>query len=433
LSGVDGTIFAVSSGAPPAAIAVLRVSGPAAFEAAAALAGPLPPPRRASVRRLRDPEDGAALDQALVLAFPGPDSATGEDVVELHLHGGRAVIAAVEAALARRPGLRMAEPGEFTRRALAAGRIDLAEAEGLGDLLMAETETQRRAALAAVEGAVSRQIGAWNARLLALAARVEAALDFSDEQDIGDDAGTARALAAEAAALGREIADALANPPVERLRDGIRVVLAGAPNAGKSTLLNALVERDAAIVSPIAGTTRDRIEAGVVRDGIAYVLTDTAGLAGETDDPIERIGVSRAREAMAAADIVLLLDETHPPAGVRSIALHPRSDQPGRTDVPEDRLAVSAVTGAGLAALWQAIAEAARGLLPQLDRLTLNQRQRVHVAAAEQALAAAAQESDLLLVAEHLRRARGSLDRVTGASDTEAMLDALFGRFCIGK
>jgi len=429
---MSDTIFAVSSGAPPAAIAVVRVSGPDALAAATALAGTLPAPRRAGLRRLRD-ATGGTLDHALVLVFPGPASATGEDIVELHLHGGRAVVAAVEATLAAYPGLRRAEPGEFTRRALAAGRIDLAEAEGLGDLLMAETEAQRRAALASAEGVVSRQVAEWNARLLALAARAEALLDFSDEGDVGDDAAAGARLAADAGALAEEIGAALANPPVERLRDGIRVVLAGAPNAGKSTLLNALAGRDAAIVSPIAGTTRDRIEAGVIRDGIAYVLTDTAGLATATDDPIEAIGVERARAAMAAADIIVLLDDTVVSTSVPVIAIHPRCDEPGRVSVGKGRLEVSAHTGVGLGELWTAIAQEGRALLPRLDRLILNQRQREHVAIAHTAVAEAASEQDMLLFAEHLRVARVALDRITGASDTEAMLDALFGRFCIGK
>lgn len=426
------TIFALSSGAPPAAIAIVRVSGPEALSAGTALAGPLPLPRSAAVRRLRD-TGGELLDRALVLVFPGPASATGENLVELHLHGGRAVVEAVEAALAEMSGLRRAQPGEFTRRALAAGRIDLAEAEGLGDLLMAETEAQRRAALMAAEGGVSRHVGAWNARLLALAARVEAVLDFADEDDVdGDEAVTAE-IAVGAATLAKDMGAALANPPVERLRDGIRVVLAGAPNAGKSTLLNALVEREAAIVSSIAGTTRDRIEAAVSRDGVTYVLTDTAGLAESTDDPIEAIGIARAREAMATADIILLLDDTAIPAGSRLIAVYPRCDVPGREAGEEGRIAVSAETGEGVATLWKAIASEARRLLPRLDQLVLNQRQREHVAAARDALLEAAQEDDSLLLAENLRRARAALNRVTGASNTEAMLDALFGRFCIGK
>ncbi|MGN6620145.1 MAG: tRNA uridine-5-carboxymethylaminomethyl(34) synthesis GTPase MnmE [Sphingomonas sp.] len=428
------TIFAVSSGAPPAAIAVLRISGPAAMTSAAALTGTLPAARRAGLRTLRDPTDRAVLDSALVLVFPGPNSATGEDLVEFHLHGGRAVVAAVEATLARQPGLRAAGPGEFTRRALTAGRIDLAEAEGLGDLLMAETESQRRAAIASVEGAVGRRMAEWNARLLDLAARVEALLDFADEEDVGDQEGAIAPVLSAIASLGDAIGATLANPPVERLRDGIRVVLAGAPNAGKSTLLNALVERDAAIVSPIAGTTRDRIEASVVRDGIAYVFTDTAGLADATDDPIERIGVDRARQAIDAADIVLLLDDTIAPGAATVIRVHARADLPGREvgSAGADAV-VSAMTGDGVAALWRAIADRSRLLLPRLDQLVLNRRQRDECAAALAALRDAAGEDDMLIVAEHLRRARGALDRVTGASDTEAMLDALFGRFCIGK
>ncbi|TPG41242.1 tRNA uridine-5-carboxymethylaminomethyl(34) synthesis GTPase MnmE [Sphingomonas koreensis] len=422
------TIFAVSSGAPPAAIAVLRISGPGAFDAAAALAGTLPPPRKAAVRPLRD-DHGALLDRALVLVFAGPRSATGEDLVELHLHGGRAVVAAVESALAQRPGLRRAEAGEFTRRALIAGRIDLAEAEGLGDLLAAETESQRRAAIAAAEGVVSRSVGAWTQSLLVLSARTEALLDFADEDDVVDDRPALSAVKAEAAALQEAIVDALANPPVERLRDGIRVVLAGRPNSGKSTLINALAGRDAAIVSPIAGTTRDRIEVPVTRDGIAYVLTDTAGLAASTDDPIEAIGIARAREAIADADLVLWLDDQPHETG---LIVHARADLAEVRQTPAD-VSVSTMTGAGLSTLWTAIATAAQALLPRLDRLTLNARQRSLCGEAAQALAGVSGTDDPLIVAEHLRQARAALDRVTGIADTEAMLDALFGRFCIGK
>ena len=311
------TIYAVSSGAPPAAIAVLRLSGAGAFAAVRALAGELPEPRRAALRALR--QEGNLLDRALVLLFPGPDSATGEDVAELHVHGGRAVIRAVEAALAGMPGLREADPGEFTRRALANGRIDLSEAEGLGDLLAAETEFQRRAAIRSAEGAVRREVEGWTARLLAIAARAEAILDHSDEDDVEPDAQLHRA-----AELAADIEAVVERAPVERLRDGIRIVLAGPPNAGKSTLLNALAGRDAAIVSPIAGTTRDRIEAPVVRDGLAYLLIDTAGLAEATEDVIEAIGIERARAALAEADQVLWLGDDPGPEG--AIAIHARAD-----------------------------------------------------------------------------------------------------------
>ena len=426
------TIFAVSSGAPPAAIAVLRISGPAAGRALALMTGSsqLPPPRQASLRVVRDPASGDRLDHALALWFPGPATATGEDLAELHLHGGRAVVAAVEAALTRLPGLRRAGPGEFTRRALANGRIDLAEAEGLGDLLMAETEAQRRAALFSVEGAVGRAVAEWNGRLLDLSARIEAMLDFADEDDVAPEA-----LSTTISRLA-ELADAVAavtdNPPVERLRDGVRVVLAGTPNAGKSTLLNALAEREAAIVSPIAGTTRDRIEAPVVRDGVAYVLTDVAGLASATDDPIERIGIERAEEAIRAADILILFDDTiEPPASAATIRIKARADiAPGGDG---SRLPVSARTGFGIQRLWAEIAATADRLLPRLDQLVLNRRQRDLCREAEAALRAAAGTEDLLTVAEHCRLARRAFDRITGAADTEAMLDALFGRFCIGK
>ncbi|MFV0624200.1 tRNA uridine-5-carboxymethylaminomethyl(34) synthesis GTPase MnmE [Sphingomonas sp. ac-8] len=429
------TIFAVSSGQPPAAIAVLRVSGPRARVTAEALAGSLPPPRQAGVRALRDPADGALLDRALLLWFPGPRTATGEDLVEVHLHGGRAVVRAVETCLAAQPELRPAEAGEFTRRALAHGRLDLSEAEGLGDLLMAETEAQRRAALASAEGAVRRRVEHWQAALLMLAARIEAMLDHADEDDVADDGAALDAILAECGALGGELDDILAAPPVERLRDGIRVVLAGPPNSGKSTLLNALADREAAIVSPIAGTTRDRIEVAVVRNGIAWLLTDTAGLAEATDDPIERIGIARAEDAMRSADLLLWLADAAPPviAGVHLLALHSRADLPGREQTPEARISVSAATGQGMASLWAAMEEAARTLLPREDALALNRRQRDLLRDAAGALSDAALHHDPLLVAEELRRARTAFDRITGRADVEGVLDALFGRFCIGK
>ncbi|WP_034157729.1 tRNA uridine-5-carboxymethylaminomethyl(34) synthesis GTPase MnmE [Sphingomonas sp. ERG5] len=424
------TIFAVSSGAPPAAIAVLRISGPGAFAAMQALAGVLPPPRVATLRKLRG-ADGDLLDHALLLTFPGPASATGEDVAELHLHGGRAVVAAVERALDDRAGLRRAEPGEFTRRALMAGRIDLTEAEGLGDLLTAETETQRRAAMTAAEGGVRRRIETWSARLLGLAARVEAQLDFADEDDVEPE--EAAHIAGAARALAEDIAVIVAAPPVERLRDGIRVVLAGPPNSGKSTLINALVDRDVAIVSPIAGTTRDRIEVPVSHEGVAYLLTDTAGLAGATSDPIEAIGIERAEAAMATADIVLWLGDELPTVA-NGLWIHARADRLGRETLPEGRMiAVSAATGAGIPELWQLIEARALSLLPRLDDVVLNRRQRSLAGECGALLKEASQASDLLIVAEHFRLGLAALDRITGHSDTEAMLDNLFRKFCIGK
>jgi tRNA modification GTPase len=426
------TIFAVSSGAPPAAIAVLRLSGPQAFEAVRHLAGNLPEPRRAALRTLRDPASGAELDRALLLCFPGPNSATGEDLAELHLHGGRAVVRAVEAALAVLPGLRAAEAGEFTRRALLHGRIDLSEAEGLGDLLAAETEAQRRAAAQLAGGALRRQVEDWTTRLLGIAAHAEALLDHSDEDDVAGQGDDLAPLRQAAAALGAQIATAAARPPVERLRDGLRVVLAGPPNAGKSTLFNCLAERDAAIVSPVAGTTRDRIEAPVVRGGTAYLLVDTAGLAEATDDPVELIGIDRARESVESADILLWLGDDAPPAHPSRLWLHARADL-NRAPATGTDLAVSASTGAGIMALWERIETIAATLLPPPDTLALNRRQRDLCAAAASALEHAALQRDLLLLAEDLRSARRALDAITGRAGVEAMLDAMFARFCIGK
>ncbi|WP_267435613.1 tRNA uridine-5-carboxymethylaminomethyl(34) synthesis GTPase MnmE [Sphingomonas sp. GM_Shp_1] len=425
------TIFAVSSGQPPAAIAVIRVSGPAAFAAAERLGGRLPEPRRASLRTLKD-AGGAVLDSALLLRFPGPATATGEDLVELHCHGGRAVVAAVEGALAALPGIRRAEPGEFTRRALLSGRIDLAEAEGLADLLEAQTERQRRAAIAAVEGRVSQEVRGWMDRLAGLSAMIEAMLDFAEEDDVPLDTAAVARIKEAMHVLAIAMLEVVERPPVDRLHDGVRVVLAGPPNSGKSTLLNLLVEREAAIVSPIAGTTRDRIEASVLRGGVAYVLTDTAGLAEDTDDVIEAIGVTRAQEAILQADILLWMADTPAPRA-DAIWLHTRADLPGREALPEGRrLAVRRDDPASVAAVWNAIAGAATGLLPREDAIGFKRHQQEQCRRAANALIAAPTD-DVLLMAEELRVARQALAEVLGVSATETMLDALFGRFCLGK
>lgn len=425
------TIYALSSGSPPAAIGVVRISGPLAFDAVGRLAGRLPQSRRAAVRTLRA-ADGAVLDRGLVLVFPGPDSATGEDLAELHLHGGRAVVDAVLGALAPIAGLRAAEPGEFTRRAFENGRIDLAEAEGLADLLSAETEAQRRNALAVAGGALSRAVGGWQARLLALAARVEAVLDFSDEGEVGEEIDPS--IAAHIASLASEMGAALAVPPAERLRDGIRVALAGSANSGKSTLLNALVQREAALVSPIPGTTRDVVEAPVAIEGISFLFSDLAGIRDETADPIEQMGIARARMVAGAADIILWLGDEEPQIGGPIVRLHARADQPGRQTAPASAaLAVSAVSGQGLDRLRALLLHRARTLLPCEGEVALSRRQRQLIADAHAALAEAEAETNPLILAEHLRLARAALDRLTGRAGTEEMLDSLFGRFCIGK
>ncbi|QIQ87481.1 tRNA uridine-5-carboxymethylaminomethyl(34) synthesis GTPase MnmE [Erythrobacter sp.] len=422
------TIFAVSSGAPPAAIGVIRVSGPEAARAVEALAGRLPQPRRASLAQLRD-SDGALLDEALVLWFPGERTATGEDLAEFHCHGGRAVLAAVERALAALPGLRAAQPGEFTRRAFANGRIDLAEAEGLADLLSAETELQRAAAISNASGALSRVVEGWRERLLGLSAQVEAALDFSDEEDA---AGLPECFTWNIAALAEEIGEWLARPRSERLGEGFRVVLAGPPNAGKSSLFNALVESEAAITSPVAGTTRDVIERSVAIGGVPFTFVDTAGLREIGSDEIEAIGIERARGALGRADVVLWLgEEGLGPEGAWEIAA--RADAPDFAGKMTARHTVSAETGQGLAGLKEDLVGLARERLPRPGEAALNARQHARLSEAGRALEAAQGLSDLLLVGEELRRARVAFDALVGRATTEDMLDALFGRFCIGK
>jgi tRNA modification GTPase len=422
------TIFALSSGAAPAAIAVIRVSGPKAEATLAALCGSVPAARRAARRGLHD-EDGALLDDALVLWFPGPATATGEDLAELHCHGGRAVIAQVEETLARRPGLRRAGPGEFTRRAFANGRIDLAEAEGLADLLAAETELARRNALALAGGALSRQVEGWRGQLLTASAAVEAALDFSDEDDV---AAVPPGVPEQLAALEGELARWLGRPRAEALREGFRVVLAGPPNAGKSSLFNVLIESEAAITTPIPGTTRDVLTRPVALGGVPFSFVDTAGLRDHGDDPVETIGIARARDEMDEADLVLWLGpESEAPHGAWEIeAQCDRADQP-RKRAPRHRL--SALTGEGLDALRSDLIAHARQSMPKPGELALNARQHRLLTEAADALAAVQSLTDPLLVAEHLRLARLAFDGLTGRATTEHMLDALFGRFCIGK
>lgn len=422
------TIFALSSGSPPAALAVLRVSGPDAGKALAALAGSVPQPRRASYRPLRD-GDGALLDHALVLWFPGPNSATGEDLAEFHLHGGRAVVAAVEAALAALPQLRRATAGEFTRRAFVNGRIDLAEAEGLADLLTAETELQRRSAIAMADGAFSRQVQSWRERVLALSAAVEAVLDFGDEDDVADLPPT---FVEDLQRFHVEISGWRTRPRAERLKEGFRVVIAGPPNAGKSTLFNALVEDEAAITSPLAGTTRDVLTRAVSIGGVPFVFADTAGLREDSGDEIEAIGISRAKAALHGADLILWLG----PEGEGPEEAWEISARCDRGDVPLKKLprhVVSAISDEGMDGLRRDLVSSGAGMMPRPGDAALNRRQHALIGDAASALAAAAQETDPLLAAEGLRLARVAFDGLIGRTTTEDMLDALFGRFCIGK
>jgi tRNA modification GTPase len=421
------TIFALSSGAPPAAIAVVRISGPHAGTALERLLGKLPKPREAKLGTLRA-ADGSMLDQALMLWFPGPNSETGEDCAELQLHGGRAVVDAVYAELGRMDGLRLAEPGEFTRRAFANGQVDLLQVEGLADLVSAETELQRKAALGVAAGSLSRKVEGWRERLLALSARVEAALDFEEDDVERLDSG----FVAELGELAEALRVALAAPGTEVLREGYRVALAGPPNSGKSTLFNALVDSEAAIVTDLPGTTRDVLVRSVALEGVPFTFVDMAGLREETADAVESIGISRARTEMAAADCVLWLGpEGEGPEGAWEIDA--RCDLAGqpRKRAPVHR--ISAVAGAGMDALKRALIDRARAAMPKPGELALGRRQRELIEVAANALAGAGSIGDPLVIAEYLRQAREAFDRLTGRAATEDMLDALFGRFCIGK
>ena len=427
---MSDTIFALSSGAPPAAIAVIRISGPAAHDALMALLGPRRTPvgNQPALRTLRS-ADGEVLDKALVLWFPGGNTATGEGSVELHLHGSRAVVAAVEAELACLPGLRRAEPGEFTRRAFANGKIDLAEAEGLADLLSAETELQRRSAVAMAGGAFSRTVHRWRNELLIGSAEVEALLDFGDEDDV---AQMPPGFTWNIGALRSELADWLTRPRAEALREGFRVVLAGPPNAGKSTLFNALVEAEAAITAPTAGTTRDVLTRPVALEGVPFVFCDTAGIHEAASDPVEQVGIARAEAELVRADLVLWLGpEGAAPPGAWDIAAQADRIDAQAKAAPRHR--ISALTGDGLAALRADLVATARSALPKPGEAALNTRQHRLLSDVAQALAAAVSLTDPLLVAEHLRLARVAFDALLGHTTTEDMLDALFGRFCIGK
>jgi tRNA modification GTPase len=373
------------------------------------------------------------LDHGLVLRFDGPASATGEDVVEFHIHGGRAVADAILDAVASLSGaerpVRPAEPGEFTRRALENGRVDLTEAEGLADLIEAETETQRRAALALAEGGLRAQIERWQEQLLGLAARAEAAIDYAEE----DEHTPVTALCSDCGALATELHKWLARPRMERLKDGVRVVVAGLPNSGKSSLVNAIAGSERAIVTDIPGTTRDHIEVPIALGGLPLALTDTAGLR-ESGDPVERIGIERSRGLIAAADILLWLgDPEAAPSHPQLVKVHAKSDLPERAVVQAGTFPVSAVTGSGLAPLLEQVRALAAGLLPREDAIALNRRQAEHLAEAHDALARAAGSDDVVTVAEDLRLARSAFDRLTGRASVENVLDALFYRFCLGK
>ncbi|HEX7109520.1 MAG TPA: tRNA uridine-5-carboxymethylaminomethyl(34) synthesis GTPase MnmE [Aestuariivirga sp.] len=432
------TIFAVSSGSGMAGIAVIRMSGGKAGSVLASIAGPLPLPRLASVRQLRVPGSGEVVDQALVLWMPGPSSATGEDVAEFHVHGSAAVIDTIFGIFSSVTGVRLAEPGEFTRRAFINDRMDLVEAEGLADLLHARTEAQRRMAMHHMLGRASSEYEIWRTELISILARLEAAIDFVEED------GVAAAALAEIKPKTLDLVERLSRAAAEAdragaLRSGVKVVFAGAPNVGKSTLLNLVAAREAAIVSSHPGTTRDVIEVSIVLGGVPIILTDTAGLRPESHDEVENIGMQRAKSEVGAADIVVWVSSVDVREEIENAVLPTlrvlnKSDLPGAAH--GIHLRVSAKTGEGIA-----------GLIAELERLVKERfggmeqasviRTR-HKDAVEESIRylndSLSYEADQIeLAAECLRKACFSIARVTGRVDVEDLLAKIFSEFCIGK
>lgn len=425
------TIFALASARGKAGVAVIRVSGHAAFEAARDLTGPLPSSRKAGLRRVSD-RQGRVLDEALVLTFPGPGSFTGEDVVEFHLHGSIATIASVLSVLGDMPGLRLAEPGEFTRRALENERLDLAQVEGLSDLVEAETEAQRIQALRVFSGALGERAEAWRSHLIRAAALLEATIDFADEDVPVDVSPEVLSLIDLVAA--DLIAEEKGSKTAERIRHGFEVAIVGPPNAGKSTLLNALAGREAAITSDLAGTTRDVIEVRMDLAGLPVTVLDTAGLR-ETDDRIEGIGIERAIERAKLADLRVFLDTGSP------LMLSPRAGDivaRAKSDTGHGaEFGVSGKTGAGIEAL---IARITKELQERASGagLAIRERHRISIATAISALSTAridveAGEDRAEIAAENLRTAIRALESLVGRVDVEAVLDEIFASFCLGK
>ncbi|MFN5995564.1 MAG: tRNA uridine-5-carboxymethylaminomethyl(34) synthesis GTPase MnmE [Paracoccaceae bacterium] len=426
------TIYALATARGRSGLAVVRISGPLAFAAGAALCGRLPESRVAGLRRLT--WDGELLDEALVLTFAEGGSFTGEAVVELHCHGGPAVVGAVLRALADQPGLRLAEPGEFTRRALENGVLDLAQVEGLADLIDAETEAQRRQAVRVLSGSVGDKVEGWRRDLIRAGALLEATIDFADE-DVPVDVSPEVLSLIDGLMLdlGREAAGVAA---AERIRDGFEVAIVGAPNAGKSTLLNQLAGREAAITSEIAGTTRDVIEVRMEIAGLPVTFLDTAGLR-ETEDRLEQAGIDRALARAEAADLRLFLTD-----GSAVPGLEPQDDDLvvlGKSDTisGRDGLAVSGKTGAGVPELMARIGEILGGRVGRAGVL-VRERHRVAVTTAIRSLAESRAEvvrpdSRVELAAEHLRQAVRALDALVGRVDVDDLLGEIFASFCIGK
>lgn len=427
------TIYALSSGAVPSGVAVIRISGPMAEEALLALTRPLPKPRHATLRVLKRP-DGIVIDQGLVLWFPTPRSETGEDMAELQVHGGRAVIRAIFEVLELR-ALRMAEPGEFIRRAFQNGKLDLTEVEGLADLVAAETEIQRRQAVVLASGRLSRRAERWREELIDLRAEIEARLDFSDEGDVAD--ALPMDFWSRIAALKADMEETVKGAASgERVREGFRVAILGPPNAGKSSLLNALSRRDVAIVTPEAGTTRDVLEVPLDLHGYPVLLYDTAGLR-EARSAAEIEGVRRARTTAEDADLLLWLSDAEQPE-------EPPPDLPAKPlwrlstkiDVvppaPGSDLGISVITRSGILDLIERLTKTAAESLGGGNALVSRQRQKDAILRAVAALDGAAGKPDEV-AADLLRAASDAIGRLSGRVDVEDVLDRLFREFCIGK
>lgn len=441
------TIFAPSSGTQRSGVSVIRVSGPGCGTVLEKLAGGHCVPRKACLRTLSDPDSGQPIDRCLVLWFEAPASFTGEDVVELHVHGGRAVVDASLSALGRLDGLRLAEPGEFARRAFDNGKLDLSEVEGLADLINAQTEIQRRLALREADGRMRALYEDWRSRLLHCLAYVEADVDFVDESDVPEDLG--KTLSGPLEELLEDVQRHVADPHGgEVLRQGFRVVLAGLPNVGKSSLLNALARRDAAIVTETAGTTRDIVEVFLDLAGYPVVLCDTAGLRG-AEDEVERIGVERAEKAVKQADLVVWVcdergewpEEAAHDTDSDAIWIRNKDDLGGSIESDSERYPVSAIvsasSGAGLTELLVQIQDAVVSRFELTENLGVaRQRHAECVRACALHITAALElsgQQDAELLAEELRLAARALARIGGRIDVEDVLDRIFGEFCIGK
>lgn len=429
------TIFALATASGRAGIAVVRISGPQSHEAAAALAGTLPAARAAGLRTLRTPRSGEVIDTALVLRFMAPESFTGEDAVELQVHGSPAVLRLLLAVLGQRPGLRQAAPGEFTRRALENGRLDLGQVEGLGDLLEAETAAQHRQATRMLNGALTQLAGTWRDRLVEALAAVEVVIDFADEDLPEAPEAVLATLEPVIAEMTAEIAGSRA---AERLRDGFEVALVGPPNVGKSTLLNALARRDVALVSAVAGTTRDVLEVRLDLEGLPVTMLDMAGLH-QAEDAVEVLGIARARQRAEAADMrVFLLDDLQDVSGLGVSAAREDVTVLSKADLRAGAApAVSGLTGEGLDGLLRDIASVLSKRVSS-GTTACRERHRAAIEAARTALTAAAgqlrgEAADVELAAVELRNALNLLDILVGRVDVDSVLDVVFRNFCLGK